>query len=216
MNTSNRHFGAFTLTALLLSLFINSSAMCEGFGIKAGLSSSRQSYEYDIAGFEVERLSQYGISAGIFLSYKVSNLPELRFEVDYVQKGSSIDLLVTTEQYPDGFERIMIQDRIHYISINVLALPVLQKGWTIAPYLIIGPRIDILAGSTSDFPSLVLDDLKSTVFGATIGAGIILNSNSAASLLVEIIYNPDFSYAYEKGVLTVKNNTIQLMTGISF
>ena len=190
--------------------------MSEGFGIKAGLSSSGQSYEYDIAGFEVERLGQYGISAGIFLSYKVSNLPELRFEVDYVQKGSSIEVLKTFEQYPDVYERIKIQDRIHYISINVLALPALHNRWTIAPYLIIGPRVDILAGSTSEIPSLVLDDLKSTVFGATIGAGIILNSNSAVSLLVEIIYNPDFSYAYEKGVLTVRNNTLQLMTGISF
>lgn len=216
MKITDQHFGAFIHAALILALFINSSAMSRDFGIKAGLSSSGQSYEYDIAGLEVERLNQYGISAGIFLSYKFGILSEIRFEVDYVQKGSSIDLLITTEQYPDGFERIMIQDRIHYISINVLATPALLKNWTIAPYLIIGPRIDILAGYTSDFPSLVLDDLKSTIYGATLGAGIILNSNSAAPLLVEIIYNPDFSYAYDKDVLTVRNNTIQLMTGISF
>lgn len=216
MNTTNRHFRAFTLVMMLLALFITSSAMSQDFGIRVGLSSSGQSYKYDIADFEVERLNQYGISAGIFLSYKVGILPELRFEVDYVQKGSSIDVLITSEQYPDGFERIIIQDRINYVSINVLALPVLLKSRTIAPYFIIGPRIDILAGYTSDFPSLVLDDLKSTIFGATIGVGIILNSNSAASFLVEIIYNPDFSNAYEKGVLTVRNNTLQLMTGISF
>lgn len=216
MNTTNRHFGAFTLVAMLLALFITSSTMSQDFGIKVGLSSSGQSYKYDIADFELDRLNQYGFSAGIFLSHKVGILPELRFEVDYVQKGSSIDVLITSEQYPDGFERIIIQDRINYVSINVLALPVLLKGRTIAPYLIIGPRVDILAGYTSDVPSLVLDDLESTVFGATIGAGIILNSNSAASFLVEIIYNPDFSYAYEKGVLTVRNNTLQLMAGISF
>lgn len=190
--------------------------MSQGFGIKAGLSLSDQSYEYDITGFEVSRLNQYGISAGIFLSHKVSFLPELRFEVDYVPKGSSIKILKTSEQSPDIYEIIKIQDRIHYISINVLALPALLNSWTIAPYLIIGPRIDILAGSTSDIPSLVLDDLRSTVLGATIGAGINLQLKSSASLLIEIIYNPDFSYAYEKGVLTVKNNSFQLMTGISF
>ena len=216
MNTNNRHIVAITFAALLLALFINSSAMSQGFGIKAGLSSSGQSYEYDITNFEIDRLDQYGFSAGIFLSHEVEFLSKIRFEVDFVQKGSGADILLTTPEYPDGLEVITIKDRINYVSVNVLATPLLLTNSAIAPYFIIGPRLDILAGYTSDFSSILLDDFNSTVLGATIGVGIILNSNSSVPLLLEATYSPDFSNAYEKEVLTVKNNSLQLMAGLSF
>ena len=216
MNTTNRHFGAFTLVTMLLALFITSSAMSQDFGIKVGLSLSNQSYDYDIAGLELDRLNQYGFSAGTFLSHKIGFLSEIRFEVDFVQKGSGTDILITTPQYPDGLELFRFTDRINYVSVKVLATPSLLSTSAIAPYFIIGPRLDILAGYTTAISFISLDELNSTVIGATIGVGIILNSKSSAPLLLEATYSPDFSNAYEKGVLTVKNNSFQLMAGFSF
>ena len=215
MNSLKKFLSTQILTSLLLALLVNSYSTAQGFGIKGGLSYSGQDYEYDIASFSVDRLSQSGITAGIFLTYDVWLLSELRFEFEYVQKGSGVDVLLTTEQYPEGYERIIIQERIHYISLNVLATPTLARNWTLSPYFVIGPRIDILTSTSSNYPSLVLDDLNPAVLGGTIGIGFKLPLNSS-SLLFEGVYNYDFTHAYDKGVLTVKNNSIQLTTGLSF
>jgi hypothetical protein len=203
---------AFILTTFLLA----TSVMAQGFGIKGGLVYSGQAYEYNVPSLDLDRLRQTGLMAGIFVSYEVPFLSEIRFEFDYVQKGSGIEIIFTDEQYVGGYNRRTIEDRVDYISINFLATPKLPFSRTISPYLIAGPRTDILIGTSAEFPSPVLDDLNPAVFGVTVGLGFNIPLNSSTSLLLETVYNHDFTYAYDKGVLTVKNNSFQFTTGLSF
>lgn len=216
MKANRTFFRTQILTTLFFSFILIQTASAGNIGIKGGLSYSGQNYEYSIANLGPQRLNQNGITAGLFYSFNFPIVSELRLEADYVHKGSAIEILVTTVQNPTGIGYAKLEDNLHYVSLNLLATPTLLRLPLLAPYLIVGPRLDILAGKSSDVPSLVLDDLNSTNLGGTVGAGVKIPIKSTASLLVEAVYYHDFDNAFNSGTLNVNNRTFLLTTGLSF
>ena len=216
MNSFMKIFARPIITALAILIFLAPSAMSQEFGIKGGLSYSDQSYKYDLSSFNSDRLKQTGITAGAFFSYDIWLLSGLRFEFNYVQKGSSIEILQTEEFGPAILGKIKIVDRLDYLSLNILLTPGLYDNSTLAPYLVLGPRADILLNTSSEIPSLVFDNLSPIIFGATAGLGISLALSNSTSLLIEGVYNYDFSFAYDKEILTIKNNAVLVTTGLTF
>ncbi|MGH8016443.1 MAG: hypothetical protein ACREBV_09645, partial [Candidatus Zixiibacteriota bacterium] len=97
-----------------------------------------------------------------------------------------------------------------------LATPSLLNLQVISPYLIAGPRIDVLLSSDTEVEKVARKDLESTVFGASVGAGIKLSVSPAASLFVEGVYQPDISDAFKFPTLNIKNNSFLISAGLSF
>jgi len=201
--------------AVVLNLTLANSITAQDWGLKAGLSVSDQTYDYSVAGLNIDRLSQTGLAAGIFINLNFGSFTSIRFGVDYVQKGSGIDVLIMTSQYV-GQGTIRFEDRIDYLSINLLATPSLIKVPPISPYLIIGPRVDILISSDTYIETLTSDKLKSGIFGASVGAGFKFSIASASSLFVEAVYQPDFSDTFKINTLTIKNKSILISAGLLF
>jgi hypothetical protein len=213
---ASKYFNPLTKTvAMLLYLVFAPTLMAQDWGLKAGVSVSDQTYDYSVAGLNVDRLNQSGMAAGIFINLNFSPLTSVRFGVDYVQKGSGIDVLIMTSQYVgQGTKRF--EDRIDYLSINLLATPSLIKVPPISPYLIIGPRVDVLISSNTYIETLSSENLKSSIIGASVGAGFKLSIAPASSLFVEAVYQPDFSDTFKIETLTIKNKSFLISAGILF
>ena len=202
--------------AALLYLIFSPAIKAQDWGLKAGLSVSDQSYDYTVPGLNVDRLNQTGIAAGIFINLNFSPLTSVRFGVDYIQKGSAIEVDLTTPQSPTVIGTLRFEDRLDYLSFNLLATPSLIKTPPISPYLIVGPRVDFLISSDTYIETLTSDKLKSGIFGASVGAGFKFSIASTSSLFVEAVYQPDFSDTFKINTLTIKNKSFLISAGVLF
>jgi hypothetical protein len=197
-------------------LFAFNDASSLDLGVKVGLSASDQSYDYTIPDFEIDRVSRNGITAGVFAEIPLNNFLGIRTEIDYVEKGSGIEVNMMSEYGPIIVGRATYEDRVEYWSMNLLAVisPFEFSGFD--PYLVAGPRFDYLISSSSDIYSPIMDDPKSTAHGLTIGAGTYIDIDKSFSILFETSYTPDFSKFYEGEFLTVKNSSLLFTAGIIF
>ena len=202
--------------AVSLYLLPTPAIKAQNLGLKAGVSVSNQAYDYSLAGFNIDRLSQTEIAAGIFINLNFSPLTSVRLGVDYIQKGSAIELDSTLPPSPVVIGTIRLEDRVEYLSFNLLATPTLIKVPPISPYLIIGPRFDILLSSDTYIETLTTEKLKSGTFGASVGAGVKFSVASASSLFVEAVYQPDFSDTFKISTLTIKNKSFLISAGLMF
>ena len=202
--------------AMLLYLVFAPTLMAQDWGLKAGLSVSDQTYDYSVAGLNVDRLNQSGMAAGIFINLNFSPLTSVRFGVDYIQKGSAIEADLTTPQSPTVIGTIRFEDRVEYLSFNLLATPALIKVPPISPYLIIGPRVDVLISSNTYIETLSSENLKSSIIGASVGVGFKFSIAPASSLFLEAVYQPDFSDTFKISTLTIKNKSFLISAGLMF
>jgi hypothetical protein len=122
---------------------------------------------------------------------------------------------VTSEQNPDGIGEIITKrPRVDYLSIPLLAKFRFETS-VLTPYLIAGPRYDVLLGRHGEGFQAVIDDFRRTEFGATIGAGVELRALFPFDALIEFRYNASFERAYKTNYLSVRNRTLDLMLGLS-
>ncbi len=199
----------------LSTVFCGSQIQALELGLKAGISASNQSYEYSPVNLNVDRLRQAGFAAGVFFGQGLGPLMSIRIGVDYIQKGSAIEFLVTSPQYPLGNGTQRLKDQIEYLSFNLLATPSLLNLKVISPYVIAGPRVDVLLSSESPVEIMSNKNFESTVFGASIGVGVRVSA-IATSLFVEAVYQPDFTDAFKIQSLTIRNNSFLITAGLVF
>ena len=150
---------------------------------------------------------------GFIELFNYSNF-NLLIESHYVQKGMIFEAGIT-DVNGNNIGKIVYNNRVDYLSFPVLG-KLSYKFNNSSYYILIGPRIDMLLGYDSENYDSVYDEFKSIDLGGTLGFGYEFSLISSKSFLFEIIYSPSFTNSYDTDLLTVKNNSFELLTGIKF
>lgn len=154
------------------------------------------------------------MTSGVYLELLDVPLISLVAEIQYTQKGMTFSIPVTTESQPNGTGKFMtISPRVDYLSVPLLAK--LRLKWLLfTPYLIAGPRADVLVSRRGGGYEDVVDKFESTDIGATFGVGVELHTLLPVGLLAELRYNPSFRDSYKDDFLTVRNRSFDFLLGL--
>ncbi|MFH1195733.1 MAG: porin family protein [bacterium] len=209
----------YLLIVIIFLVFSTTNAQfLRGWGIKVGATFAKQDWEYSSITTDLMNPdNRTGLNAGVFAEFLDAPFFSIVGELNYVQKGYSDNLIVTTPSNPDA-EGVSTDYnlRIDYINISVLAKLRYNLG-VIRPYVVIGPKADFETGKvfSLDFSDTVLDDFKKERLGLKVGFGTEVNLITV-TLLAEFIYDADFNALYENNELEVNTNSFDLRIGIMF
>ena len=208
----------YLLLLFIIFSFSNLSAQfIRGWGIKAGMTISNQTWDYSSSlDIDFETEDKIGLNVGLFM--EILDLPffSIVTELNYIQKGMELALPRTTADYPTANGFVNWDTRIDYLNIAAMAKVRLNYG-IIKPYILVGPKIDYeISKSFSDInASDIEDQFDESRLGAKVGIGTEINL-LPMTLLVEILYDADFNELYNKQNLKVSSNSFDLRIGIFF
>jgi hypothetical protein len=201
---------------IVLAVGISSTThaqLVRGFGIKVGVTAANQTWDYASVP-DLTADNRWGITGSAFVELLRMPYFSVLVESQYTQKGMSFSAPVATEQNPDGTgEFITLRPRVDYLSTPILAKVRLETP-LITPYLLAGPRYDVLLARHGEGFQAVIDKFKSSELGATIGGGAEFGSLLPLDVLIELRYNMSLQAAYNTNFLKVRNQTLDLMLGV--
>jgi hypothetical protein len=201
------------LIVILGVVSVTHAQLVRGYGIKLGAVSGNQTWHYASTS-DLTTDYRWGITGGVYL--ELLDVPLISFvaEIQYTQKGMTSSIPVTTESQPYSTGQfITVSPRVDYLSVPLLAKLRLPSH-IITPYIIAGPRVDILVSKRGDGFEEVVDKFKSTDIGGTFGADIELHTLLPVGLLAEPRYNPSFKDAFDNSFLTVRNRSFDFLLGL--
>ena len=207
------------IAALVLSLFFISQTeaqLLKSFGAKLAYTSSGQEFDYSSAGFTLNPDRRNGFGVGLYAEWLNLPIVSVVTEVDYVQRGMVMEYPMTGPESPaEQIGTIMNDNRLDYLSIPILAKATVPMG-LVSPYVIAGPRIDLLLGHNDESISyrLLYENFKKTSMGGTVGAGAQLNTILPIDLLLEFRYNFYFTDTYKTDLLKIRNNAFDVWVGV--
>jgi hypothetical protein len=199
------------LAASLLFAVVGNAQFVRGSGIKAGIVAANQDWDY-----EREPLlttdTRWGATAMAFLELLDAPFLSMAAEVQYTQKGFATTMSVTTPYNPEGY-LTTLRPRIDYLSLPIL-LKIRIPVQPVCPYVVAGPRMDVLIARSGDYAEEFFRGFRTTEFGATVGVGVEVSSLLPAALLAECRYNAALQHSYTARHLTVDNRTFDLLIGV--
>lgn len=205
------------IVALLLFIPIASTGqLLRTYGVKGGAVLASQTWDYLAPISDLDTESRWGMDAGVFVEWLTMPVLSVSSEVHYIQKGMKLKVLLTNEQHPDGWGEYWIRSpRVDYLSAQLLAK---ARLWDqeISPYLLGGPRIDILLQTEGEEFELVLDKFRGTDIGATVGAGIEVHLLDPVTLGLEFRYSPSFNDGYSSAYMKVRNSSMEFLMVAAF
>lgn len=200
------------LACLIFGFTFLNAQLINSYGLKVGLCIADQDFVPE-ASSSWDTQNRYGLSIGGFLElFNYSNF-NLLIESHYIQKGMILEE-VWTDENGNCIAKFEDNNRVDYLSLPILG-KLAYKLKNSSPYILIGPRIDILLGYDSYNFDIVYDDFKSIDLGGTFGLGYELCCGTKY-FLVEIRYSPSLTNSYETDYLTVKNSSFEFLAGIKF
>ncbi len=199
---------------LIMSVSTARAQFIRGIGIKVGTVAANQTWDYSSFG-DLSTTTRYGFTIGGFIEMFSFSHFSLLGEVQYTQKGMEYTVPVTTTSSPDGIGSMSVSPRVDYISIPILAKLRITTP-IVEPYVIAGPRFDILVSKVAEGMGAVIDKFKDTDYGITVGVGAELGSLIPLPLLVEARYNASPGEAFDNSLVKVKNRSFDILVGIRF
>jgi len=202
-----------TMLAFLLICGKANAQFIRSYGLSFGRVNSNQSWLYT-SGTGLDFHNRWGYTVGVFLEAVDLPFISLVGEARYLQNGFRLSVPYTTESNPDGTSGYAEYDpREDYISTAVL-LRVRYLTSVVTPYIIAGPRLDVIIFRDQQGFNAVIDEFHSTNFGATLGAGVDFHVFSPLGIFAEFRYNPDFTDSFNNGFLAVKNGSVSYLIGM--
>jgi hypothetical protein len=209
----------FIYQILIFSFLVTAShaQILRGYGFKIGATLASEDWDYTRLSTDFTPDSRWGFNLGVFGEFL--NIPyfSLVTELNYVQKGMTKELPVTTITHPDGTgEYVTWDSRIDYLNLS--ALGKLRSGFGLfTPYIFIGPKIDFELGVDNSLGTTneVEENFNSIMYGLKVGGGTEIKLTSF-SLLAEIIYDYNFNDLYKNEYLTVTASSVDFRIGIIF
>jgi hypothetical protein len=205
---------------LIVFLLANPAAhsqLVRGYGVKLGAVSANQTWHYALSSdLAADWTTHYrwGISGGVYVELLDVPLLSLIAELLYTQKGMKYDLPLTSVEQPDGTGQFKtLSPRVDYLSVPLPAKLRLKSEF-FTPYLIVGPRVDLLVFKKGDGFDLVIDQFKSTDVGGTMGVGVEIHTPLPVGLLAELRYNPSFRDSYKSEFLTARNRSFDFLVDL--
>ncbi len=206
------------LFALSIIYCHTNAQLIHSYGVKIGIAQASQDWNYSgmFSGVKLFQKSRLGLNVGGFVEW--FNIPFISVitEANYIQKGAKDEFEITTVQYPDGTgEMWSLSPRIDYLSIPLLA-KIRYETPIISLYGIGGPRLDILTGHNNEASGAVFNELRSSEYGFTLGAGIDLPLLTFYKIGCEIRRSYSSQKSFSNQVLTVKNSSTEFLLTIGF
>ena len=208
--------------ALAFMLLLPNSSLAAEIkgGIKIGASSAKLHGE-DVEDFEdflgEDLISKLGFSAGVFITFNITEMFAIQPEVLYTMKGAKYEEEIFGET-------LKFWVNLTYLEIPLLAKIIVPTQGIVKPCLFAGPALAIklsgkakaeYAGETEEEN---IEDMKGTDFGLVIGAGLDfgLGAPGMGKLTVDIRYSLGLSTISDFEDEDVKNGVFSLMIGFSF
>ncbi|MCB2231398.1 PorT family protein [bacterium] len=185
------------------------------FGLKAGLSISTQEYDYENDVLTFERDPRTGLAVSVYADFPITPIISLQPGVGYIQRGSKIDVVQTSETDPDRAIHRELDDRIDYLSMPLYVKAVLPSP-KYRPYLLAGPRLDWKINDDSESSTLLANRYETFVYGGSVGAGLEYGYGAVGTVILEFAYQFDLSDAADMGGLTIRNQSFLFLLGYTF
>lgn len=204
------------LALLLLVPAASPGQIVRAFGVKGGPVLASQTWDYAAPASDLDTESRWGIDAGVFVEWLSMPVLSVSSEVHYVQKGMNMRLLLTSEQYPEGWGEYWTRSpRVDYLSALVLAKARLLDE-SVVPYFLAGPRLDFLLQTKGEGFEMVLDRFRDTEVGVTVGAGVEVKSFDGVALGLEFRYSPSLGDGYSSPLMSVRNSSMEFLLVVAF
>ena len=142
----------------------------------------------------------------------------MQVDLGYSGKGSRTSVTSITVNHLED-DQITVNEgaesvsTFNYFTISLLARLRAQKG-PLTPYLLLGPRMDLLLAYDTDSP-YPLEDQNDLLVGLTGGAGFEYGSGRLG-FFTELQYQPDLSPVTNQEPLHVNNNALLITLGVRF
>jgi len=188
----------------------------KGFGVKAGISSSNQDWNYAGNYNDIEGTNFKGFYFCIFVEGLNYNFFSSILEISYIRKGFYTNVKPSSVS-PDGegyIETDYLNNKFDYISFSYL-VKLKYENTIIVPYILFGPRIDFQINENIEF-NLHSDQFRQTAWGYSIGGGLLYNKIENIDLLIEFTSSPDISKIYNTDLLEISKFSYELKIGILF
>jgi hypothetical protein len=202
---------------ILCASSVSHAQLVRSYGVKLGAVSANQTWHYTFASdLASDGTTNYrwGITGGVYVELLDIPLLSLVAELQYTQKGTRYPLPLTSVSQPDGTGQFKtLSPRVDYLSVPILAKLRLKLPF-FTPYIISGPRADLLVSKRGEGFDLVIGEFKSTDVGGTIGVGVEIHTLLPVGLLAELRYNPSFRDSYKDKFLTVRNRSFDFLVGL--
>jgi len=212
------------LRFILISLgFISLNACIEAqqlrsLGLKTGISISNQHVLFTLPDrdYRMETQILAGPSASFFVEFAKGERWSLETDLSYSSKGSSTTTESITVYHLENNritenEGELTSTRMHYLSLA----PQLRyrfPGNKLRPYLLLGPRIDLLMGYSND-SGYPLDEQNKIIPGISTGAGLELQAGRLG-LFLEGLYLLDALPLTQDDPVHIRNRGGQVNLGI--
>jgi len=187
------------------------------YGLNIGYVHAKQNWDYSPQFGSDPHMSGTisGISGGAFVEFLDIPYFSLLTKVQYIQKGRTISVMGTmvSPTDPNGYIETGMMDikyRLNYISVPILAKLRIETPLFV-PYLAIGPRLEYLVSYPS---SVVYNNFKKKEVTGTIAVGAELSLGFMPKILLEVDYNTSLTNSYDNGILTVSDNSVEVVCGI--
>jgi hypothetical protein len=184
--------------------------LVKGYGVKLALTSANQTFE------PLETNRRKGFNVAGYVEWFTMPYFSLLTQMEYVQRGMTVDFIVTSPSGPTPIGTLTQDNRVDYLSIPILVKVGLPTT-TIRPFVIAGPRVDFPIGHRTDDNVLggVYDKFK-TMFGASVGVGVETSTLLPVTVAIEARYNIDFSDSYVGQAVAIRNNAFDFWLGVGF
>src|SRR5262245_46347112 len=165
--------------------------------------------------------SRTAFAGGGFATAKVNEQFSVRIEALYAQKGGKGPLDVFVNGFFAGTADVSIQ--LSYIEIPVLFVGSFPAGAKTKIDLFAGPAVGFKTGADLKIEAQGVSDktdfsdqVKSTDFGMTIGAGTRLPASEKVGIVIDGRYSFGLSSIAEDSGVSIKNQGFVFMAGLSF
>lgn len=188
-----------------------------GYGIKLGATLASENWDYKTFNSDFKPDSRWGFNIGVFCEFL--NIPYFSVvtEFNYIQKGMSEDIPVTTITQPDGTgEYITWDTRVDYLDLSALGKFRIDLEMFL-PYILLGPKMDFEIAQEHSLGSanIVEENFNEVMYGFKIGIGSEVKIGSF-NLLAEILYDYNFNDLYNGEYLKVTSDSFDFRIGIMF
>ena len=205
---------------IILSTFISTSQaqIIRGYGFKIGATLASEDWDYARIQSSFNTDSRWGLNLGVFGEFLNLEFFSLVMEFNYVQKGRTVKLPVTSVTYPDGTGEYFSWDtRVDYYNLSVLGKLRIDAG-DLVPYILIGPKVDFEINrcqSQTNVFNVFEQEFNEVLYGLKAGAGSEFNFYTI-KVLAEILYDYYFTKLYKGEYLIVSSDSFDFRIGISF
>lgn len=190
--------------------------LIRGYGVKAGVTAANvRSPDLDLGGetpISFDTVRRYGVSALAFAEWLDLPFLSVVTEAGYVQRGYATET-EGRDLNNNPIGTIRSDTRFDYLSFAAHA-KLRAPGGVVAPYVIGGPRLDVLLGGSPGGEGSIVSYYSPTAFGITAGVGAETTELLPVVVFGEIRYNVDFTNSLPDVPRDMYNNAFDVLVGV--